>query len=163
VAIHPVITFWIFIISAAIAIFVFIANVIYVRKFIESVDIQRKTSQGALILTINNQFFYNEPHRRIIRSLDEGKGLRTMPGGMSDTELDDHIGMLDSIGTFVKNGILDERLVWAFFSHYVESAYESKEIKEYVDNCQQNYSRTFFEDFVWLYQTMKAITAARAA
>jgi hypothetical protein len=141
-------------ISAFLTALIFLANIFYVAKFRESVDMQRKTSQGALIMGISNQFFYNEPHKRIIRRIDEKKSLRSKSGGFSDTELDDHIGFLDSIGTFVRAGILDEHLVWAFFSHHIESAYECPEIAEYV-TASQTIDPAYFEDFVWIRERMQ--------
>lgn len=147
---------WIQIASVSVAFLILCANLYYVAKFRQSVDIQRKTSQGQLLLNISNQFFYNEPHKEIIRRLDEGGRLRKGPNvahGFSDADLDDHIGMLDTLGTFVKVGILDEGLVWALFSHYVDSAYNSSEIAGYVKSAQE-IDPTYFEDFVWLYQKL---------
>ncbi len=81
------------------------------------------------MLQLNHEFFYQQPHRKIIENLENGLSLSA--AGITDTELDDHIGMLDTIGTFLRVGILDkEEWVWAIFSHYVEAAVESKEISE---------------------------------
>jgi len=106
-----------------------------------SVEIQHKTAQGQLLLQINHEFFYQQPHKKIIENLENKRSLREV--GITDTELDDHVGILDTIGTFLKEGILDNKdWVWALFSHYVMSAYESKEISDYVRSCQEG-SPTF--------------------
>jgi hypothetical protein len=150
---------------------VLILNCYYVTKFTASIELQstsleiqrktaetqHKTAQGSILLQINRDFFYQEPHKKIIDLLENGRGLSS--AGVSETEMDDHIGMLDTIGTFLKAGILDNKeWVWALFSHYVESAYECEEIAEYVKYCQENISKTLFEDFVWLYNELKPLS-----
>jgi hypothetical protein len=158
--VHPYIAFWLSFATTAAALFIVVANVIYVRKFLESVDIQKKAAQGGLLLQINNQFFYSEPHKKIIRILEEGKNLRANDMGISDEDLDDHIGMLDTIGTFVRTGILQEDLVYELFSHYVESAHESPEISDYVNQLHQH-DGSLFSDFEWLYERMKEHRATK--
>lgn len=157
---HPEIAFWVSVSTLIVTLLIFAANAFYVYKFKESVDIQRKTSQGTLLVTINNQFFYSEPHKKIIRCLEEGKNVRTKSKGISDEDLDDHIGMLDTIGTFVRAGILDESLVYELFSHYIETTYESPDISEYLKQCQRQDSE-LFSDFVWIYGRMKKRRAAK--
>lgn len=153
--------------AAVATVVVVVVNIKYVSKFNKSLDLQRqsveiqhRTAQGSILLQLNHDFFYQEPHKKIIDNLENERGLRE--NGVLDTELDDHLGMLDTIGTFLKVGILDKKeWVWALFSHYVESAYESKEIADYVKYCQENLSDTLFEDFVWLYKEMRLITTSR--
>lgn len=108
---------------------------------------------------MNRDFFYKDPHKKIISRLEENIPLRG-PEAILDTELDDHIGFLDTLGTFVREEILDGNLVWAVFSHYVESAYESPEIAEYVKQVQEG-DATIFGDFVWLYKEMKSESHSR--
>jgi hypothetical protein len=145
---------WVSIATSICTLLILIVNAYYVVKFRESVDIQRKTSQGTLLMTLNNQLFYTEPHKRIIRCLEEGKSLRAKACNVSDEDLDDYIGMLDTIGTFTRAKILDADLVYKVFSHYVESAHESSEISEYVKQCRQE-DPSLFSDFIWLYEKME--------
>jgi hypothetical protein len=151
---HPQIEFWIALVSSLVTVVILGVNIVYVIKFRESVDIQRKTSQGAILLTMNNQFFYTEPHKRIIRCLEEGKSLRTKAANVTDEDLDDHIGMLDTIGTFVRAGIVDKKLVYELFSHYIESTYEAPEVADYIKQLHVRDS-SLFSDFEWIYHEMK--------
>jgi hypothetical protein len=152
--VHPYIAFWLSVAVTIATLLIFAANVIYVRKFLESVDIQKKSAQGALLIQINNQFFYTEPHKKIIRLLEEGKNLRASGTKISDEDLDDHIGMLDTIGTFVRSGILQENLVYELFSHYIESAHECPEIIDYMKQLHRH-DPSLFSDFEWVHERMK--------
>jgi hypothetical protein len=154
VTVHPYIAFWLSFAVTLATLLIFVANVIYVKKFLESVEIQKKSAQGSLLIQINNQFFYSEPHKKIIRILEEGKNIRGRGAAVSDEDLDDHIGMLDTIGTFVRTGILQEDLVYELFSHYVESAYDCPEIAEYVKQLHRH-DASLFSDFEWLHNRMK--------
>jgi hypothetical protein len=156
---HPEIAFWVPIVTLGLTVVILAANVFYVYKFRESVDIQRRTSQGTLLVSINKQFFYSEPHKKIIRCLEEGKNVRTKSRGISDEDLDDHVGMLDTIGTFVRAEILDESLVYELFSHYIICTYESPDIAEYIKECQRK-DGELFSDFMWVYKKMKQRKAA---
>ena len=147
-------------IAAYATVAVLLVNAYYILKFRESVEIQRKSAQGSLILSTISDFFYREPHKTIIRKLEGGFTLRGPTARVSDEDLDDHIGFLDTIGTLVRTGILDFELAWASFSHYIESAYESPEIAEYIRKLQES-DPTLFEDFEWFYERTKPKSEAR--
>ena len=138
---------------------ILVVNIYYITKFRESVTIQYRSAQGQLLFQMTRDFFYKEPHKKIIIGLEEKIPLRANVG-ILDTELDDHIGFLETLGTFVRARILDPTLVWAIFSHYVESAYESPEIADYLKGLQEE-DKTIFEDFVWLYKEMKSESHSR--
>jgi len=138
---------------------ILVVNICYMIKFRESVRIQYRSAQGQLLFEMVRDFFYKEPHKKIILGLEEHIPLRDNVG-IVDTELDDHIGFLETLGTFVRARILDGNLVWAVFSHYVESTYESPEIAQYVKE-QRDEDPTIFEDFVWLYKEMKSESHSR--
>lgn len=145
-------------VMAVLTLLLLLFNAYYVVKFRRSVEIQRKTAQGSMLLELNRDFFYREPHKSIIRRLEEGQTLR----GISDEDLDDHIGFLDTLGTFVRAGILEVDLVWAVFSHYVESAQEHPQIREYIERVRvQANDKSYFEDFDLLYKKMKKMTVER--
>lgn len=159
---------------AVLTLIVVLLNAFYVRKFSQSVDITRKQletmkestenawkiAQGTMLLQTNRDFFYQEPHKKIIRAIERGIDVRAGASGITDADLDDHIGFLDTIGTFVRANILDERLVWDVFSHYIESAHENDKIAEYMQYARRE-DKDFFNDFTLLYKKMKAITKSR--
>ena len=118
--------------------------------------------KAKMLLQANHDFFYQEPHRTIIRRLEMGDSLKTAKPHVEDCDLDDHIGFLDTIGTFVRAGILDSRLVWELFSHYVESAHESQEIVQYIREVRAEANDPgLFSDFEWLYAEMKSTSDAK--
>lgn len=159
---------------AVLTLMVVLLNVYYVRKFSKSVDITRNQletmkkstenawsiAQGTMLLQANRDFFYQEPHKKIIRAIERGADVRLGASGITDADLDDHIGFLDTIGTFVRAKILDEKLVWDVFSHYIESAHEDVKIAEYIQYARKE-DKDSFSDFSLLYQKMKAITNSR--
>jgi hypothetical protein len=122
-----------------------------------AVENARLSSQGALLFQMTQTFFYTEPHKKIIRRLEEREKLRVRTKGgvpISDEDLDDHIGFLDTLGTYVKTNVLDCKLVEPVFGHYVESAFESKEIQQYLNEVK-NSKAADFADFAFLYGRMK--------
>lgn len=156
---HHQITSYATLVYTFLTLLILFVNIYYITKFRQSVVIQYRSSQGQLLYEMIRDFFYREPHKKIIIGLEEEIPLRSNIG-ILDTELDDHIGFFETLGTFVRAQILDSNLVWAVFSHYVESAYESPEIADYVKGLQGE-DPTMFEDFVWLYKEMKSESHSR--
>lgn len=163
----------------AIALFtlcVLIVNVVYIRKFSESLKLTRqslhesqqsreeawKIAQGQMLLQANRDFFYQDPHKTIIRRLEMGESLRELSPGMQDGDIDDHLGFFDTIGTFVRAGILNSALVWEVFSHYVEAAHDSPEIAIYLRRIRSEPNGSgLFADFEWLYAEMQSVNDSK--
>lgn len=142
------------------------ANLYYIWKFRESVNAERRSTQGALLFDMTRTFFYQEPHKEITRRLEEDISLEETLSAdkppISEEQLDDHIGFFDTLGAFVKAKVIDINLAWEVFSHYVESTYESAEIAQYIRQQRHNDS-TLFENFIWLYEQMNSITKTKHA
>ena len=66
----------------------------------------------------------------------------------------DHLGFLDTLGTYVRTKIIDCELAEPLFGHYIESAYESKEIRHYIDAVKKS-GAADFDDLTYLYERMK--------
>jgi hypothetical protein len=150
----------------------FIANVVSIGKFEHSLRLTReslletkqsredawKIAQGQMLLDANRDFFYQEPHKTLIRKLEMSDSL----AGTADCDIDDHLGFLDTIGTFTRAGILNPALVWEVFSHYVEVAHENAEITEYLKRIRSESSGAgLFSDFEWLYVEMQSVGATK--
>jgi hypothetical protein len=155
---------------------VLVANVVSIRKFNDSLELTQrslgvakraaddawKIAQGQMLLQANRDFFNQEPHKAIIRRLEMGDSVWKSNPHIQECDIDDHIGFLDTIGTFVRASILDANLVWELFSHYVESAHESEEIAEYLRKVRQEANEPgLFSDFEWLYAEMTTISDAK--
>ena len=123
----------------------------------QAAEYSRKSAQGALLFQMTQTFFYTEPHKKIIRRLEENLplGKRSKAGpAVSDEDVDDHLGFLDTLGTYVRTKIIDCELAEPLFGHYIESAYESKEIRQYIDTVKKS-GAADFDDLTYLYERMK--------
>jgi hypothetical protein len=163
--------------EAAMAVFTLLilgANVVSIHKFNKSLELTReslhdakrstdnqwKIAQGQMLFQANRDFFYQNPHKLIIRKLEAGLSLRAGVPSVEDCDIEDHVGFLDSIGTFVHSGILEPNLVWELFSHYVESAHDSKEISAYLAEIRTE-EPGYYSDFEWLYAEMQMLSEAK--
>jgi hypothetical protein len=70
----------------------------------------------------------------------------------SDAEIDDLLlGHFESLGLYVRKGLIDFDFAYSSFSYYVISAYENKEISEYVADV----GSIAYGDFANLYKRFK--------
>jgi hypothetical protein len=148
------------VVMAAASVLIAAFNFYYVWKFAQSVNSQRRSAEGQLVFSMSQVFFYNEPHKKIVRRIEGERVPVSAASQITEVELDDHIGFFDTLGAYVRARVLDADLVWEVFSHYIESAYEDPMIAAYVSRIRKD-DCTIFSNFIWLYEEMKRITASK--
>ncbi|PYJ66211.1 MAG: hypothetical protein DME76_17395 [Verrucomicrobia bacterium] len=121
-------------------------------------DSSRRSAQGSLIWQISESFFYKEPHKTIIGRIEEENPIRAKRKGLSaisDEDIDDHIGLLDTVGAYLRNGLVSLALVQSVFGHYVETTFENTEVQQYLRNVRSK-EVDLFDDFICLYYQLEA-------
>jgi hypothetical protein len=153
---------------------VLIVNVYSMRRFNDSLELMRlsldetrrsinnewKVAQGDMLFQANRDFMYQEPHKKIIKRLESGSSLRNMEPAVENSEIEDHVGFLDLLGTMVRAQILDPHLVWELFSHYIGSAHDNPEIANYLRDIRKE-ERGYYSDFEWVYAEMQKLSDSK--
>lgn len=107
------------------------------------------------VLTINSQL-YSEKNTGIIAAIGENQRIRNKNGGhYSDYELENFLGIFDSMDQVYIQGHLSINDLCEQFSYYVVSAYEYPEIKSYIREIRKNNENNFFGGFDDLYKVVK--------
>lgn len=75
--------------------------------------------------------------------------LKANGGRFADKDLEEYLGIYETMGELYKNGLIAKRMIYNDFSDDIVSAYENKEIRNYIKE-QQKDSSDYFVNFVML-------------
>jgi len=104
----------------------------------------RKEAHADFMYKMNRDFFFRDPSRGIIRALEEDRKILKDKGGeFSETDVDDFLGNIELMEIYRKNGVLTKEDIGSMFGHYIRTAYENEEIKEYVEKYAE-----YWEGFI---------------
>ena len=93
----------------------------------------RKSSQGTIILQANKDFFFDDRLYKVRKAIEsKDKVLVSNGGKCTDQDVEDYIGYLETLYSFIDAGILDLEIVDDSFGAYAQEAYSNKEIHEYI-------------------------------
>jgi hypothetical protein len=123
----------------------------------QAAEASRRSAQASIVWQITESFFYKEPHKTIIRRIEEQQPIRVQQKNkipISDEDIDDHLGLLDTVGTYVRHKVIDLPLVDAVFGHYVKVTFENPDIQDYLRKIRSQESN-LFDDFICLYYQLE--------
>jgi hypothetical protein len=101
---------------------------------------QRNQQQASLFYKLQNDFFYdNQKFPAMKRCIEEDKPVLENNGGAFDEyDLDDYLGFFELISQYIDDNVLPIDWVNSNFGYYIEKAYKSPEIKEYISHLRQH-------------------------
>ena len=92
-----------------------------------------RSNQGNMILTLNRDIFFNDRLYKVRQAINHKRPiLQKNQGQSSEEDLDDYIGMFETMEGLRERKILDENLLNDNFCSYIVDAYQNKEVKEYI-------------------------------
>lgn len=109
----------------------------------------QKTNLGSFLLSLHDSFFLNEDNKKIIKMVENKEKILKKNGGkLSEQELDNYLGVIELLYTYVKAGILKKDIVNHFFGYYLVKTYQNKEIRTYVENVRKD-NPTVYEGIIY--------------
>jgi hypothetical protein len=120
----------------------------------------RKVNAGQISLDITRDIYSDERYKtnpKIIRLIEQNKPILKQNNGLfQDQDLDNVLGIWDTIARLNQVGVLPDDLVYAQFSFDIVKAYKNSEIKNYITLTRdQAGDKLIFYDFEWLAKWME--------
>jgi len=105
--------------------------------------------RSRFVQDVSVYFTNNVKDSAIASDLYDGKKILKKNGGRwEENELDDYLGFFELLNNYSEAGSINERDVNDFFSDYILTAYNNKEIKDYISKLRKNTKyTTYYERF----------------
>ncbi len=108
------------------------------KQATQSLEETRKANQGNLILSLNRDFFFNDRLYNVRKAIENDKPiLIEHQGKLTDQDLEDYIGMFETMDDLRTRKILDQDLLDNNFCSYISEAYNNSEIKNYISDVRK--------------------------
>ena len=99
----------------------------------EELLLLRKQSQGSFIMDLNRDFFFDDRLYKVRKAVEQDRPLFLVNGGeFSIQDIDDYIGMFETMSGFIERDIIDSDLIDENFGYYIDDAFDNKEIQNYI-------------------------------
>ena len=98
----------------------------------------QKASLGDFLLRLQDEFFWRKSNANILICIEKNKKiLEKNKGKISETDLDNYLGYIELISFYVKQKILNEKIVNHLFGYYIMRTYSNKEVSAHVESCRK--------------------------
>ncbi len=105
--------------------------------------------RSRFVQDVSVYFTNNQKDSAIASDLYDGKPILTKnKGRWEENDLDDYLGFFELLDNYVEAGSINVRDVNDFFSDYILTAYNNKEVQKYISDLRVNGKyNTYFERF----------------
>ena len=99
----------------------------------QALNESKKATQGSFILELNRDFYLNDRLYGVRKSVESNAPILKENGGRYTTQdIDDYIGFFELMSNLIDRNVIDYKLIDSNFGESIMSAYENKEIMNYI-------------------------------
>ncbi len=105
----------------------------------KSLEETKRADQGNLILSLNRDFFFNDRLYSVRKAIEDNVPiLIENHGKLTDQDLDDYIGIFETMDGLRARKIVDSSLLDENFCVFISEAYNNVEVKSYITQVRND-------------------------